>query len=238
VAPSDAVVANMYVHTHQENVRRLFLFQGKPNDVGLDTGALVRTADKAEVVRFEHVGWESPEAGEAHLMRNLAEAQAQDPDARLLCRLGQGAYEFIQFEGASVMNARRPTGMVCEDPLVIRKGVVLTVVVFYDTTASADPGEIGYPGHLMFWPVVHDLQTPNVTRHFSGTEGDMDDLSLPASKECAFAFVNLSKCLFVSAQMDEDMGISRTLQRLGIVGYAYQGPNARRLGTSGPMRAL
>ena len=175
----------MYVHTHQENVRRLFLFQGKPNDVGLDTGALVRTADKAEVVRFEHVGWESPEAGEAHLMRNLAEAQAQDPDARLLCRLGQGAYEFIQFEGASVMNARRPTGMVCEDPLVIRKGVVLTVVVFYDTTASADPGEIGYPGHLMFWPVVHDLQTPNVTRHFSGTEGDMNDLRLPASKECA-----------------------------------------------------
>jgi hypothetical protein len=162
--PADAVAVKMYFHSHMEQIRRILCFQAKPQQVGLDVGELRFKPPNA--LNFKDADWNSAETAEAYLMKNYLTSALSDPDVKLLCRLANGMYEYVLFEGTIHPFARQATNLLCEDQTILTKGKPLTVIAFYDTRAT--PGDLILPGHLHFWPIMHEFENPYESRYLNG----------------------------------------------------------------------
>jgi len=159
--PTDATVVKMYFHTHMEQVRRLFMFQAAPHQIGLDHEKFRILLPSA--LPLTNVSLQTIEHAEEHIMDSFLRSAAEDRNVKLLCRLNGGAYEYVLVQGVLLPFARQATGLQCQPTVHLEKGQPLTFIVLYDTAAYDEP----LPGHLHFWPTVyeHDQDT---SRHLLG----------------------------------------------------------------------
>ena len=153
--PANATVVKMYLHTHMEQVRRLFVFQAAPHQIGLDQKKFRITLPDA--LPFSHVSLQTIEHAEEYIMDSFLRAAAEDRNVKLLCQLNGGAYEYVRMQGVLLPFARQATGLQCQPTVQLEKGRLLTFIVLYDTAAYDEP----LPGHLHFWPILyeHDQDT-------------------------------------------------------------------------------